>query len=391
MRERGIRIGRLFGIQIYLDWSWFFMFILITWNLASVFSELHPEWQVFLRWGTALAASLLFFASVLAHELAHSIAARAYGIPVRHITLMLFGGVANIQRDPPSPKAEFLITAVGPVTSIFLGFFFLFAAGLVTRSMALEAVQEPTAVMAQLGPITTLILWLGPVNLLLGFFNLIPGFPLDGGRILRAILWALTDNLQQATRWAASVGQIVAWGLIIAGISMVFGATLPFFGSGLVNGLWLAFIGWFLNNAALESRRQVVIEDMLEGVPVAKMMHSNPPTVPANITINSLVHDHLMNHDDHAFPVEDDDQLVGLVTLEDVRAIPRGQWDTTYVREVMTPLDKLATLPTTAEADEALHQLGQLDVRQVPVLENGRLVGLVRRRDIMRWLQLQGA
>jgi len=390
MRERGLQIGRLFGIQIHLDWSWFFIFVLITWNLASVFGQAHPEWQVALRWGTALIASLLFFASVLAHELAHSVVAQAYGVPVRHITLMLFGGVANIQREPPSPRAEFLITIVGPITSILLGIFFLLMAGITTSPLSLDVVQEPTAVIAQLDPVTTLLLWLGPINLLLGLFNLIPGFPLDGGRILRSILWAITDNLQRATRWAAGAGQVVAWLLILAGVSMIFGATLPVLGGGFLNGLWLAFIGWFLNNAAVQSYRQVVIEDILEGVPIAKMMRTNPPTVPANITISTLVHDYIMNRDDHAFPVEADGQLVGLVTLEDVRTIPREQWDTTYVREMMTPNERLATLPATAEADEALHQLQQYDVRQVPVVENGRLVGLVRRRDIMKWLQLHG-
>lgn len=390
MRERGLKIGRIFGIEIHLDWSWFFIFVLITWNLATVFGQAHPEWQITLRWGTALIASLLFFASVLAHELAHSIMARAHGIPVRHITLMLFGGVANIQREPPSPRAEFLITIVGPITSILLGIFFLLMAGIATPPLSLDVVQEPTAVIAQLDPVTTLLLWLGPINLLLGLFNLIPGFPLDGGRILRSILWAITDNLQRATRWAAGAGQVVAWLLILAGVSMIFGATLPVFGSGFLNGLWLAFIGWFLNNAAVQSYRQVVIEDILEGVPIAKMMRTDPPTVPADITISTLVHDYIMNRDDHAFPVEADGQLVGLVTLEDVRTIPREQWDTTYVQEMMTPNERLATLPTTAEADEALHQLQQYDVRQVPVVENGRLVGLVRRRDIMKWLQLQG-
>jgi Zn-dependent protease/CBS domain-containing protein len=390
MRERGLQLGRIFGIQIHLDWIWFFIFVLITWNLASVFGEAHPEWDIVLRGGTAVIAALLFFASVLAHELAHSIVARAHGVPVRNITLMLFGGVANIQREPPSPKAEFLITIVGPITSILLGFFFIMMAG-ITASINMEMVQEPTAVIAQLGPVPTLLLWLGPINLLLGVFNLIPGFPLDGGRILRATLWAVTGNLQRATRWAAGVGQIISLLLIVAGISMIFGATIPFFGSGFINGLWLAIIGWFLNNAAVQSYRQVVIEDVLEGVPIVNLMRTNPPTVSADITISTLVYEYIMNRDDHAFPVEVDGELVGLVTLEDVRAIGREQWDTTYVRDVMTPDSRLATLPATAEADEALHQLSQLDVSQMPVVENGRLVGLIRRRDIMKWLQLQGA
>ncbi|MCA9968710.1 MAG: site-2 protease family protein, partial [Anaerolineales bacterium] len=387
------RIGRIFGINIRINWSWLLILALIVWNLTSVFGQAHPEWSPLLRGGVALVAALLFFASVLAHELAHSLMARAQGLPVRNITLFLFGGVSNIQREPPSPRAEFLITIVGPATSIVLGLFFIFG-GIVwagQRGVALTQVagDDPTAVLRQLGPVVTVLFWLGPINLLLGVFNLIPGFPLDGGRILRSALWALTDNLRRATRWASWVGQGVAWLLIIAGISMIFGANLPVFGSGVLGGVWLAFIGWFLNSAAIQSYRQVVVQDLLEDVPVSRVMRPQPPTVAADSSVDTLVNA-IMGGDERAFPVIADGQLVGLVTLEDVRRVPRAAWPATRVREIMTPTAELVTLDVNEDAAEALHKLQTRDVRQVPVLQNGRVSGLLRRRDIMKWLQLQG-
>lgn len=386
---RGFHIGRLFGIDINIDWSWFFIFVLITWNLSVVFGNFHPGWSSTLRWGIALVASLLFFASVLAHELAHSLVARAQGIPVRNITLFLFGGVSNIQREPPSPRAEFLITIVGPITSILLGVLFILSAGLAAGPLG-AAMADPAQVFANLNPLSTLLFWLGSINIILGIFNMIPGFPLDGGRVLRSILWAITDNLRHATRWASWVGQGIAWLMIIAGIAMIFGVEIPFFGTGFINGLWLAFIGWFLNSASIQSYQQVILQDALDDVPVGRIMRPNPPTVPPDISVSSLVHDHVMGTDDHAFPVEENGRLLGLVTLDDVRGVSRDRWDITLVREIMTPLEELVTITSDECADEALNKLRQRDVRQLPVLQNGQLTGLLRRRDIVRWLQLQG-
>lgn len=384
----GFRIGRIFGIDINIDWSWLFIFLLVTWNLSAVFGQLHSDWGLGLRWGVALIAALLFFASVLAHELAHSLMARAQGVPVRSITLFLFGGVSNIQRHPPSPSAEFLIAIVGPMTSIVLGVLFILISG--ARSGLLDAAMaSPSEAVAQLDPLSTLLLWLGPINIILGIFNLIPGFPLDGGRVLRSILWAITENLRRATRWASWVGQGIAWLMITSGIAMIFGVRIPFFGTGFVNGLWLAFIGWFLNTASAQSYQQVVVQDVLEGVPVGRLMRSNPPTVPPSSSVTSLVQDHIMGTDDHAFPVMDDGHLVGLVTLEDVRKVSRDDWDTTFVREIMTPADQLAATNPEEDADEALSRLRQRDVRQLPVLRDGKLAGLLRRRDIIQWLQLE--
>ena len=386
--RNGWRIGRLFGITSYVDWSWLLIFLLVTWNLATGFAQAHPNWGPGLTWSVAIVAALLFFASVLAHELAHSIVARAQDIPVGNITLFLVGGVANMQQETRSPRAEFLMAIVGPITSVVIGVICLLAAGLFMRLPA-GALASPGSAFAALGPLTTLLLWLGPINILLGVFNLIPGFPLDGGRVLRAALWAATGNFRTATRWAARVGQAVAWLMIFTGIAMAFGVEVPFFGSGIVSGLWLAFIGWFLSSAARQSEQQVVIHDMLEGVPAARLMRSNVLAVPPTISVGELVYRYVMGSDEQAFPVLDSDRLVGLVTLEDIRKVPREDWDTTTARDIMTPADRLAVVRPQDDAATALDKLMEHDVRQVPVIADGHLVGLVRRRDIMRWLQLQ--
>jgi Zn-dependent protease/CBS domain-containing protein len=383
----GFRVARLFGINIRVDWSWLLIFALVTWNLSAVFAKAHSDWGSLLNWGTALVAAILFFLSVLAHELAHSLVAKARGMPVRNIKLFLFGGVSNIGREPSSPGAEFLIALVGPATSIMLGLVSLTAGWLGTPIG--EAVNSPEQLVAQLSPLTTLLMWLGSSNIFLGFFNLVPGFPLDGGRILRSFFWAITHNLRQATRWASWIGQGIAWLMILAGISMVFGIQLPLLGAGFGSGLWLVFIGWFLSNSAAASHRQVVVQSILEDVPVARIMRTDPPTASEAMTIDELVHNSIMGTDDHAFPVLDHGQLVGLVTLEDVRTIPRTSWDNTTVREIMTPAHQLVSLMPEDDAAEAMNRLQARDVRQLPVMRNGTLSGLLRRRDIIKWLQLQ--
>jgi Zn-dependent protease/CBS domain-containing protein len=385
----GFSIGRIFGINIRIDWSWLFIFFLVTWNLGTVFGQFHPNWGTALRWGIAVVAALLFFGSVLAHELAHSLVAKARGVPVRSITLFMFGGVANIQRDPDSPQAEFLVAILGPITSFVIGGILLWIAGIGTGPLA--DLSDPSKAIGQLSPLFTLLMWLGSVNVMVAIFNLIPGFPLDGGRVLRSILWAMTDSLRRATRWASGVGQAIAWLMIIGGISMAFGARIPFFGSGFTNGLWLAFIGWFLNNASAQSYRKIVVQDILEGVPVKRMMRSGPPTCSPDCSVKRLVHEHIMGTDDQSFPVLDNSRLMGIVTLQDVRSLSRDAWDTTTVREIMTPADQLTVVSSEEDAAEALNKLAQRDVRQLPVLEGKgkELVGLLRRRDIIKWLQLE--
>jgi Zn-dependent protease len=386
--RKGFRIGRIFGINIRIDWSWVLIFLLVTWNLGTVFGGYHPDWGFTLRWGVAVLAALLFFSSVLAHELAHSLIAKARDIPVRSITLHLFGGVSNIQREPDSPSSEFLMAVVGPVSSLVIGGVLVWAALIIAGPASTLANLRET--LEGLSPLLTLLLWLGSVNVTVGLFNLTPGFPLDGGRIVRSFLWAITEDLRRATRWASWLGQGIAWLMILAGIAMTFGARIPFFGTGLGNGLWLAFIGWFLNNASAQSYQQVVIQDILEDVPVSRIMRTDPPTCLADCSVRRLVYEHIMQSDDQSFPIVENGtrRLTGLVTLDDVRGVSRDAWDTTTVADIMTPVDQLVVMGPDDDAAEALTKLTRRDVRQLPVVSGDELVGLLRRRDIVKWMQL---
>lgn len=249
MFRGGFRISRIFGIEIRVAWSWLIILGLVTWNLSSVFGNAHPDWGVGLQWGLGFLAALLLFGSVLTHELAHSLVAKSRGIPVDDITLFVFGGAADIEREPESAGGEFLMAIVGPVTSLILGGLLLFFAG--AASSVREAQGDTARLISQLAPFTTLVFWLGSINIVLGLFNLIPGFPLDGGRVLRSIVWAITGNLRTATIVAAGVGVIIAWLMIIGGGLMIFGVRIPIFGTGFSNGLWLALIGWFLHSGAI--------------------------------------------------------------------------------------------------------------------------------------------
>ncbi len=385
----GFKIGRIFGINIHVDWSWIFIFLLVTWNLAgAVFPSLHPDWGLGLNIAVGVAASLLFFFSILLHELAHSLVAKARGLPVRRITLFFFGGVSNIEREPPSPGTEFLMAIVGPLTSILLGAGFIWLGRQNVPEMA-TALNNLMQLLRGLDPLSTMLLWLGPINILIGLFNLIPGFPLDGGRILRSMLWATMDNFRRATRWATALGQGIGWLMILAGIAMVFGANLPILGTGITNGIWFAFIGWFLVNAASQSYQQVVVEDMLEGVPITRLMREPAPAVSPDLPISTLVYDHVMQGDDRAFPVVESDRLLGVVYVENLRGVERSAWDTTTVRQVMVPEKDLDVVTPREDAMDAFQKLANKEMRQIPVVQNGKLIGMLRRRDILRWLQVR--
>jgi Zn-dependent protease/CBS domain-containing protein len=388
MARSGFGIGRIFGINIRIDWSWLLIFFLVTWQLGTAFGQFHQDWSVVLTWGTAVAAALLFFGSVLAHELAHSLVARARGIPIRSITLFLFGGVSNIQQEPETPQGEFLMAILGPVTSLVIGGVLL---GIVSVALGPAGYTGGNLgeLIGQLSAVSTILLWLGTINISLGVFNLIPGFPLDGGRVLRSILWAAVDDLRRATRWASWVGQGIAWIMIISGIAMIFGVQFPVLGGGFINGLWLAFIGWFLNSASSRSYQQVVIQDILEGVPISRMMRSSPPTCSSRCSVSTLVNEHIMQSDSSVFPVVDDGQLSGIVTLEDVRSVSRDQWDAKSVSDIMTPRSELTTVGPDEDASDAWEKLTGVDVQQLPVVSDGdELVGTLRRQDIIKWLQV---
>jgi Zn-dependent protease/predicted transcriptional regulator len=386
----GFRIGKIFGINVFVDWSWIFIFLLITWNLAgAVFPSIHPNWGPGLNIALGILAALLFFISILLHELAHSVVAKARGLPVRRITLFIFGGVSNIEREPRSPVTEFFMAVVGPITSLLLGYGFYWLGTQNINGIA-SAVNNPTPFLRSLGPLSTMLLWLGPINILIGIFNLIPGFPMDGGRILRAILWGVSGNLRLATRWATLVGQAIGWIFGVAGIAMLFGVNIPLLGTGIINGLWLAFIGWFLVNAASQSYQRVVIEDMLEGISIDRLIHEAPPSVAPDLPLSSLIYDYVLRSEENesAFPVMEGEQLLGMVYVKNVRDVDRDYWETTTVRDVMVPENELEVVTPRDDAMVAFQKMAQQEVRQVPVVQNGTLVGMLRRKDFMRWLQM---
>jgi Zn-dependent protease len=388
--NRGLRIARIAGIDVVLDWSLLLIFMLITVSLsAGVFPAWHPGWSVVLSWATGLGAAVMFFASVLAHELSHALVGRAQGIEIRRITLFMFGGMAHMSKEPQQWRAELLMAAVGPLTSLVLGILFLVLAYMLTGPIEVD-LEHPEEVLSSLGPVATLLLWLGPINIVLALFNLVPGFPLDGGRILRAVLWGMTGDLHQSTRLASDMGRGFAWLLVLLGVGMMFGLRAPVFGTGLISGLWLAFIGWFLHNAALMSYRQLLIRESLEDVPVQRLMRSGLEEVDPGMRVSELVEDHLMRSDQRAYPVTEGGRFRGLVCLQDIRTVKRPDWTHITVEKIMTPADRLSILAPQDDAADALFRLAQVDVNQLPVVEHGRFMGLLQRDDILKWLVMFG-
>lgn len=391
---RALHLTRIFGVDVFVDWSLLIIFALITLSLASgMFPAWHPDWGPGLTWITALAAAVLFFASVLAHELAHALVGRSYGMEVRRITLFVFGGMAEIEHEPGRWKAELWMAIVGPIASLVIGTVCVVLAGSAIQTPAIgePGLPDIQAWLARLGPVPTLLLWLGQINIMLAFFNLVPAFPLDGGRVLRALMWAVTGDLQRATRWASALGQAFAWLLIGSGVAMILGGTVPVLGSGMGNGIWLAFIGWFLNNAALVSYRQLLLRDALHDVSVAKVMLTRFDAVSPQLSVQELLEDHVLRSEQRAFPVVEGDRLVGMVCQRDLEKAtrdPQQEAGSLRVRDIMKPASELTAVGPRADAMDVLALLARRDVNQVPVVENGHLEGLVRRADILRWLAL---
>jgi Zn-dependent protease/predicted transcriptional regulator len=386
-----MRIGRLFGIEIALDLSVLLVVVLVLLSLGlGVLPVWHPAWGPVLDWGIAAAAALLFVASVLAHEISHALVARAQGIPIAGITLFVFGGVTRMEDEPHTPRAELLVAIVGPLTSLVIGIAALYGGSFLAREAIQANIDDPTAALRAASPGATLLLWLGPINVMLGLFNLVPGFPLDGGRVLRAALWWGTGSLMRATRMASLGGQAFAWLLMGAGLAMAFGVYLPYFGGGPAQGLWLLLIGWFLNNAARASYEQLVVRESLADVHVSDVMRAHPRVVPPDISLRQFVVEFALDSEQQTFPVADGDALLGVVDLRAVRRIAEAEWGGTRVRDVMVPAGDLPVVSPRDEAMAALRNLASREVDQIPVVEDGHLRGVVRQQDIMRWLYLHG-
>lgn len=383
---RGVRLGRLFGIELRVDQSWILIFCLMSLNLITVFHEWHPAWGLPLAVATGLVGTLVFFGCVVLHELAHSVVARRFGIRVRSITLFLFGGVSDIEHEPPSAKAELVMAFAGPLASIALGMGFAVAA----VSLLPSVPQDPEAAMGQLrqmGPFGSLVVWLAPVNLTIGVFNLLPAFPLDGGRVFRAVLWLATGSLRAATLAASVTGQTIGWLLVGSGVAMSFGAHVPLFGTGLGGGIWIAFLGWFIRSAAAKAPGRVALDEAMSGVTVAQLMQCTGPAVGLDLPVSVLMHDYLLRDDNRALPVVDGGVLRGVVGFDDVRFLPPALWPTTTVGSVMQPRAGVPVASPDDPLEAALERLMARDVEQLPVLVGDKLVGMLRRQDVARWIE----
>jgi Zn-dependent protease/CBS domain-containing protein len=370
--QSNIKLGRIHGIEIGLHYSWFIIAALIVFSLGEHFHQVNPNWGTSQIWITALFTAVLFFVSLLLHELAHSLVAQARGLKVKAITLFALGGVSQIESDATDAKTEFWVAIAGPIASLLIGFGCLAnASGLGWRRPA-----EP-----QTG-ITSVLVWLGYINVGLAVFNMIPGFPLDGGRVLRAIVWAITKNAERSTRIAARVGQVVAFLFIVDGI-------WQFFSGAGFGGLWIAFIGWFLMDAAKASYGQAEITAVFQGMRVSSVMSRNCVTVNRGMSLQEFVNSYLLTTGQRCYSVEDQGRLVGLITPRDVGAIPRELWDTTTVREAMRPLEDLHIITPDTQVTDALKLMAGNDVNQLPVVTNGTLQGVVSRSQLMQLLQAQ--
>ena len=361
-----IKLGSVFGIKIGLHYSWFLIALLIVFSLSAQFHASNPEWGDGVILTMAIATAILFFVSLVLHELAHSLVATRNGLPVKEITLFALGGVSQIEKNPTSAKIEFWMAFVGPLTSAVIGALCFGLAHLI---------GDPKS-----DPWMAMLLWLGYINLMLAGFNLLPGYPLDGGRVLRAIIWWKTGNADRSTQTAARVGQAVAFGFIALGI-------LEFFSGAGIGGLWIAFIGWFLLQAARESYTQVGLAHALQGVRVADVMTKDCPTVDGLVNVQDFVEHELLRTGQRCFFVTNKGEITGLVTPHEVKQIDRAKWPFMTLNDIMRPLEDLQAVAPDTPLTSALESMGRADLNQLPVISNGHLEGVLSRAHVLSYLQ----
>ncbi len=364
MFRHTIRLGRIFGIDIDLDYSWFLVFGLLTWVLAvNYYPAEFKTGSAWEYWLLGAVTAIMLFVSVLLHELGHSVVAKRYKIPVPRITLFIFGGVSQIAQEPTSAAMEFWIAIAGPAVSFALG-------GI---SLAL------LPAFASVPPLLALTKYMGWINIGLGAFNLIPAFPLDGGRVFRAIIWATTGNYRRATSIAVFSGRFFGFVMIFFGVWMALEGQF-------LNGMWTAFIGWYLESAAASQVQEQKVKDLLAGHKVSEMMTRDCIPVPDNLTVQELVENHVLTGGHRCFVVTHGDQTIGLVTLSEIKAAPRSSWPSTNVTQVMIPADKLNSTPATAEAWPTIENMERNGINQLPVVDHGKLIGIFSRDDLVHYL-----
>lgn len=367
-----ISLGRWFGVPVGLHYSWFIIAWLITFSLAARFAELNGEWPRAVVWGLALVTAALFFVSIVLHELAHATVARLGGVPVRGITLFALGGIAQIEKDAATPAREFWMAIAGPITS--------FVIGVICRSIA--AVSGILIPGAAGSAVAAVLDWLAYINIVLALFNLIPGFPLDGGRVLRALVWAATGSADRGTRVAARAGQVVAVFFIVTGVAALLLRAEP-------GGLWIALIGWFLFEGARAHHLRARVSAALKGLRVGDVMAHGCETVEDTVTIGRFVEEQLRRIPALCFAVTHAQRVVGLIAPDDVERVSRDRWEKTAVAEAMRPLTAVHPVDPNLAADAALELMGRENVDQLPVIANGRLEGIVTRSLLIRQWRLR--
>jgi Zn-dependent protease/predicted transcriptional regulator len=365
-----IRLGRWFGIEVGLHYSWFIIAFLIFMSLAAQFREVNSAWGAGTIWAVSALTSILFFAALLAHEMSHALVARAHGLTTRAITLFALGGMAQIEKEPEDPRTEFWVGIVGPISSAIIGLICLALAWLAGWRFGITP-ETPLAAM---------LVWLGYINLMLAGFNLIPGYPLDGGRVLRAIIWWITGSVERSTRLAARIGQTVALLFIAYGI-------FQFFGGAGFGGLWIAFIGWFLLQAASASYTTVALTTGLRNVHVSDVMTKECAAVDGNTDVQHFVEDYLLRSGRRCFVVEQNGHVAGLVTPHEIKELDRKRWPYTTLHDVMRPLEQVHTVSPETPVMEALETMGRDDVNQLPVVSDHHLDGIITRANVLQYLQ----
>ena len=366
-----VQLGRVFGIRIGLHYSWVLIAILIVFSLSEQFRFVHRDWSPSVVWGTAILTAVLFFVCIVLHELGHSVVAQSRGIRVPSIVLFALGGVSQMERESPDAKTEFWMALAGPLVSFVLGLLCLGSAHAMGWVGPMSSAGSP--LVAMLG-------WLGYINFMLGAFNLVPAYPLDGGRVFRAAAWWVTHSIERATRIASSVGQVFAFLFILAGLWQFF------HGQGF-GGLWIAFIGWFLLDAARSSRVQVEIMHALAGIKVRDVMERNCAVIDATTNLQTLVDEHLLRTGQRCFMVQKDGRMAGLITPADISRVERRMWPLTTVEQAMRPLARLQVVSPDAPVVQALETMARANINQLPVASNGRLEGVLSRAHLLEVLR----
>ncbi len=364
MKRSQIQIGKIKGIPVGLDYSWFLVFILVTWILAaSYFPAQYKGWSAMAYWITGSITSVLFFGSVLLHELAHSVFAVKYDIKVRRITLFVFGGIAEITEEPKKPSQEFWIALAGPLMSFLIAFISYFISKEFSQYPKISAVFE----------------YLFEINFILAIFNLVPGFPLDGGRVFRAVVWAFTKNFQKATSIAAVVGRFFGFLFILYGFMLMMKGSV-------VDGIWIAFIGWFLESAALAQVQRQVVSKLLAGHKVADAMSRSYALLPSDTTIQDFIQNNMLFKNRRFFIVEENGENIGFFTIHSMNEVPKEKWDTVTVKEIMTPISEMKKTTPDFPLLEALKEMDKDGVNQLPVYEDGKIIGILSRENIITYL-----